>query len=68
MAKNKTALSGLVQCNVRMPAVALEYLDAWADELNHEAGWPKFTRSDLIRDIVLQAIEARKGQASKAKR
>lgn len=48
---------GLVQSNVRMPQPALDYLDEWAARLNREAGWAKHTRSDLIRDLVLDAIE-----------
>jgi hypothetical protein len=43
-----------------MPQPALDYLDAWAVEVNREAGWNKVTRSDLIREIVLEAIERRK--------
>ena len=57
---------GLVQSNVRMPQPALDYLDEWANDVNREAGWTKVTRSDLIRDIVLAAIEDRKGARDRA--
>ena len=65
MARKKDPnLPGLVQCNVRMPEPVLEELDAWADELNREVGWEKFTRSDLIRNCVDQALEARRKKGS----
>jgi hypothetical protein len=54
--------SGLVQSNVRMPESALDYLDVWVARLNREAGWKKYTRSDLIRDIVLERIEEQKAK------
>jgi metal-responsive CopG/Arc/MetJ family transcriptional regulator len=60
----KPEAGSLVQSNVRMPQGALDSLDEWAEELNREAGWKKFTRSDVIRDVVLEALERRR--ASKA--
>lgn len=45
-----------------MPQSALDYLDERVNELNREAGWAKHTRSDLIRDIVLSAIEERRAK------
>jgi hypothetical protein len=56
--KSETILPDLVQSNVRMPQVTLDRLDAWVDEMNVAAGWKKFTRSDLIRNIVDEALEA----------
>lgn len=67
MPPKKSPEPKLTQCNVRMPPPAIEYLDAWAAELNKEAGWAKHTRSDVMRDIVLAAIEERKA-AGKRKR
>lgn len=55
--------SGLVQSNVRMPQRALDELDAWAAEENAKAGYKRVTRSDLIRDIVLERLAERRGTA-----
>lgn len=59
-------LPGLVQSNVRMPQVVIDELDVWVEDLNRAAGWAKFTRSDLIRNIVDEALERRRAAKEKA--
>jgi hypothetical protein len=56
--------AGLVQSNVRMPQAGLDYFDAWVKRLNREARWKKFTRSSLIRSILMTAIERDVGATS----
>jgi hypothetical protein len=53
---------------VRLPAEALAKLDAWVEELRTSVpGGTGISRSDLIRDVVVKAVEEREG-GSKAKR
>lgn len=50
--KRSPDLPGLEQCNVRMPKVQLDRLDAIVDERNRAAGYDKTNRTLLIREAV----------------
>jgi Arc/MetJ-type ribon-helix-helix transcriptional regulator len=65
--KKDPTLPGLVQCNIRMPQPVLDELDAWVEEANREAGWGKYTRTDMIRSSVDEAL-ARRRKKEEAKR
>lgn len=58
----------LVQSNVRMPQWALEAFDEWATERNAEIGYEKHTRSDVMRDVLLEALRQRESQKKGSKR
>lgn len=44
---------------MRLPQSVIDDLDAWVEELNKERGWPKLTRTDLIRNILSGALRER---------
>ena len=61
----------LVQSNIRMPQWALDAFDAWAAEENEKAGYEKHSRSDLMRDALLDTLrerEAARGEKKARKR
>lgn len=60
---------GGAQINVRLPDDVIEELEEWVEEIRAERpGMSGVTRSDLIRDIVVAALAARKPTKAKAKR
>lgn len=48
-----------IQVNVRLSARQVEELDAWLEEINAERGWPKLTRTDVIRNLLDKALRER---------
>lgn len=52
----------LVQSNVRMPQSAIDEYEKLADEENRKAGWKRVTKSDLMRDDLLAALERRRAE------
>ena len=48
-----------IQVNVRLSARQVEELDAWLAEINAERGWPKLTRTDVIRNLLDKALRER---------
>jgi hypothetical protein len=50
---------GFSKVLIRLPAEAVAQLDAWVDEI--QAAHPGFTvtRTSVVRDIVLRALEGR---------
>jgi hypothetical protein len=52
--------SRLVQAAVRIPQSAVDEYEALAKELNAAAGWEKVTRSDLMRDDLMEALARRR--------
>jgi hypothetical protein len=48
----------LIQMNIRIPPTLIGALDAIVERRNRTRGWPKLTRSDLIRDLLERAVEA----------
>lgn len=57
--KPKAAEPGLVQTAFRLPSDLLEALDAWVEELNECRGWPKVTRSDVLRSLLERGLRER---------
>lgn len=57
--KTPAADAGLVQTNLRLPPTLLEQLDVWVEELNQTRTWPRVTRSDLIRGVLIWAAKER---------
>ena len=45
--------------NIRISAEQLEQLDAWLEEINANRGWPKLTRTDVIRNLLARGLEER---------
>ena len=60
--------AALEQCNIRMPRWAIEAFGAWAKEQNEAVGFEKFTRSDLMRDAILDALKRREDEKKTEKR
>lgn len=52
--------SPLVQAAVRIPQSAVDEYEAFAQEVNAAAGWKKVTKSDLMRDDLLEALARRR--------
>jgi hypothetical protein len=44
---------------MRLPQSVIDDLDVWVEELNKTRGWPKLTRTDLIRNILSGALRER---------
>ena len=58
-------IESLVQSNVRMPQWALDAFDAWAAERNAEIGYEKHSRSDVMREVMLEALKSREAEKQK---
>lgn len=48
-----------IQVNIRISPEHLERLDAWLEEINAARGWPKLTRTDVIRNLLARGLEER---------
>jgi hypothetical protein len=55
--KNDPDLPGLVQTNFRVPQVLLDGLDEVVRDMNREAGWTKYNRSEVMRGALERFVE-----------
>lgn len=53
------------QLMVRVPASLLEGLDAWVEKLNASGAGPRWTRSDVLRALLVRGVRE-KGAAGEA--
>lgn len=56
---------GLRPLGVRVPGVLLDEIERLVDATNKEAGWKKTTKSDLVREMLSEGIEARKKKGAR---
>ncbi len=56
---------GTTQINVNLPSDLLAKLDAWVEQLNTSPEGARWTRTDIIRTLLVRGIEqhATKGEA-----
>lgn len=54
--KKQPGMADLVQTNTRLPPLLVDDLDEIAREMNAAVGWNKFTRSDVVRDLLVAGV------------
>lgn len=56
---------GTSQININLPSPLLEALDEWLEKLNASPEGARWTRTDILRTLLSQAIEkyAEKGES-----
>jgi len=50
---------GTTPLNINLPTAVFERLDAWVEHLNAGADGPRWTRTDLIRTVLVRALNER---------
>ena len=53
---SRRELPGLIQHNVRLPKPLLDDLETWTNELNAAAQYEEYSRADLVRKILRDAV------------
>lgn len=53
-----------IQVNVRLSPRQVEALDEWIEQANAERGWPKLTRTDVIRNLLAWGLTERPAWAT----
>lgn len=48
-----------IQVNVRLAPAQVDELDQWLEKLNAARGWPKLTRTDVIRNLLAWGLAER---------
>ena len=64
VASREVSPEGTVAIHMRLPADLVDALDAWVTELRQAGtiGTGHVTRTDVIRDVLANAVAARKGR------
>ena len=55
----KSQSPGPVQINLRVSEAKVDALDAWVEEINARRGWPKITRTDVLRKLLDWGLKER---------
>jgi hypothetical protein len=50
---------GTTPLNINLPTAVFERLDAWVERLNAGSDGPRWTRTDLIRTVLVRALNER---------
>lgn len=63
--KSSVTATGLININLRLPEELLAEIDQQVEKANQSGGWPKLTRTDLIRNTLADAAKGWKEPPAK---